>query len=882
AGAGVVASSAATTTSRIRLGDLVSVKGRVSDFRGVRQIAVDVVERVKDVNYEFAWHLHVIHMHNTIYAAAANPLPAHLAPDLLLAKAAEADAAEYASDALLDVTVESLDSRKLKLQSAIHKYNSLERRDIPSLAFVIKAYIEYHQFTTVEFDMVVGDPILSSLSESFLKQSSRNPNASISSIQLRLLFAKLFAVLVKEGFMFKSMTGNTQEDSYQLIRHDLNLGDAVFNAIVKCSGGKSSNGCWKEFADTGVPHDMIGLVVREKTDYRNVSNSQIQRSLKILQTQKNSVFHLPLTKASTLSPASPNPNKSSLSSLLANASPKPSSITTKSILASDAESTLPVGAEDEPVESCGGTEEDPTISFRIRNYSAVEDVGLEDTEEEGAVNGTAPISIAATSSQPIIAKSLHKSSVPPKPHDKVGVDDFERLKVIGQGGYGKVFLVRKKATQTIYAMKVLKKATLVIHTKTVEHTKNERSILSQLAHPFIVKLHYAFQTPEKLYLILQYAPGGELFSHLATQRMFDEDTASFYIGELLLALEHLHGLGIIYRDLKPENVLLDAKGHVLLTDFGLSKVALETRTVCGTIEFTAPEVLDNQIEYGAGVDHWSLGVMLYDMLTGRPPFSGNNRKKVMEAILKSKVTFPPYLTSYAKDLLTKLLRKQPAQRLGCNGAQEIKNHSYFRKLNWRQLAARELEPPIAPEVVGSLDTRNFDECFTGMSIESPPNLHPRGLSNRAGSPLNLEAAGTPGGHAGANGLLAPPGLGPSVGSSGANTGTSTPTPTNKKKKHRKKAEAVAAKYAASVAAAAAASSSASNSPVSVKATMPPLETVDSDISLEINDVPTPLTSIAIPGATGRDSASESGSLPNGHHFHGFSYVADDGFFGFDG
>ncbi|KAJ3004018.1 UNVERIFIED_CONTAM: Ribosomal protein S6 kinase beta-1 [Siphonaria sp. JEL0065] len=532
----------------------------------------------------------------------------------------------------------------------------------------------------------------------------------------------------------------------------------------------------------------------------------------------------------------------------------------------------------------GGTATDPTISFRIRNYSAVDVDGKQQTTTSTSTTAL-PIRINSSASATLASEDQIIRKLENK--QKVGVDDFERLKVIGQGGYGKVFLVRKKETQTIYAMKVLKKATLVIHTKTVEHTKNERSILSQLAHPFIVKLHYAFQTTEKLYLILQYAPGGELFSHLANQRMFDEDMASFYIGELLLALEHLHGLGIIYRDLKPENVLLDEVGHVLLTDFGLSKVALETRTVCGTIEFTAPEVLDVQCEYGPAVDYWSLGVMLYDMLTGRPPFSGNNRKKVMEQILKQKVTFPPYLTSYAKDLLNKLLKKNPVQRLGSGptGTQEIKSHSYFRKLNWKQLAARELEPPITPEVSGSLDTRNFDACFTDMAIESPPvgkGLHPFNPAY-VPPPTTATASTNATASTATTSLAPPPILAASSSTSTVNSGTSTPTPANKKKKHRKKAEAVAAKAAA---AAAAASPSTGNSPASVHygafPTTPQLESMSSDISLEINDIPTPLSSIDIPGrgsVGGDSSASEAGSLGVGNHFHGFSYVAEDGFLG---
>ncbi|KAI9015150.1 kinase-like domain-containing protein [Gaertneriomyces semiglobifer] len=273
-------------------------------------------------------------------------------------------------------------------------------------------------------------------------------------------------------------------------------------------------------------------------------------------------------------------------------------------------------------------------------------------------------------------------------------------------------------------MKVLRKASIVLHGKDAEHTRNERNILEEVRHPFIVTLHYAFQTHAKLYLILSYASGGELFTYLATERMFSESVACFYIAELLLALEHLHELGIIYRDLKPENVLLNANGHVLLTDFGLSKVALDTRTVCGTIEFMAPEVLDDHREggYDKAVDYWSLGIMLFDMLTGAPPFTGNNRKKIMDGILKKKLACPKYMTSHAKDLCTKLLRKDPQKRLGSGptGASEIKKHNFFRKIDWNQLAALKLPPPIVPKLSRPDDISNFDDHFTTMPPADSP------------------------------------------------------------------------------------------------------------------------------------------------------------------
>ncbi|KAH8556170.1 kinase-like domain-containing protein [Umbelopsis sp. PMI_123] len=285
---------------------------------------------------------------------------------------------------------------------------------------------------------------------------------------------------------------------------------------------------------------------------------------------------------------------------------------------------------------------------------------------------------------------------------KVGPDDFQTLKVIGKGAFGTVTLVKHKVSGSLYAMKVLKKASLVLHLKEAEHTKAERQILEDVSHPFIVKLFYAFQTKEKLHMILEYASGGELFTHLAAERMFSEEVASFYAAELILALEHLHSLGIIYRDLKPENCLLDMDGHVVLTDFGLSKVSVDekTNTVCGTVEYMAPEVL-MEMHYDQTVDWWSLGVLMYDMLTGSPPFGGNNRKKTMENILKKKLNLPYYMTPDAKDILNRLLRKNPNVRLGGGdkGVNAIKKHRFFRKIDWKALQRREVEPPIVPVIV---------------------------------------------------------------------------------------------------------------------------------------------------------------------------------------
>ncbi|KAG0279232.1 serine/threonine protein kinase psk1 [Linnemannia exigua] len=293
--------------------------------------------------------------------------------------------------------------------------------------------------------------------------------------------------------------------------------------------------------------------------------------------------------------------------------------------------------------------------------------------------------------------------------------------------YGKVYLVRHIATNALYAMKVLKKASIIVHAKDTECTMSERKILEAIRHPFIVKLHYAFQTDHRLYLILEYASGGELFTHLASERMFSEENTAFYAAQLVLALEHLHSLGIIYRDLKPENIMLNAHGDIVLTDFGLSKVPLEhsdgrTGTVCGTIEYMAPEVISERVQYDRTVDFWSLGIVIHDMLTGSPPFIANNRKKTMDAIMNKKLNLPYYLSSDAKDLLGKLLKRTPSARLGFGpkGIENIKSHRFFRKINWKLLTLRELEPPITPFLSDPESVENFNAEFTTQPVQESP------------------------------------------------------------------------------------------------------------------------------------------------------------------
>lgn len=312
--------------------------------------------------------------------------------------------------------------------------------------------------------------------------------------------------------------------------------------------------------------------------------------------------------------------------------------------------------------------------------------------------------------------------------ERLSPKDFELRKVLGRGGYGKVFQVRKltgKHANKVFAMKVLKKATIVRNQKDTAHTKAERNILEAVKHPFIVDLIYAFQTNGKLYLILEYLSGGELFMHLEREGIFMEDSAGFYLAEITLALEHLHRQGIIYRDLKPENVLLDASGHVKLTDFGLCKESIEdgllTHTFCGTIEYMAPEILTRS-GHGKAVDWWSLGALTFDMLTGSPPFTDDNRNRTIDRILRAKLVFPQYLTSEARDFIRRLLRRREKMRLGSDpdDARLIKAHSFFRHIDWDLCLAGRLDPPFKPQLSSEEDTSQFDQKFTDQPpIDSP-------------------------------------------------------------------------------------------------------------------------------------------------------------------
>jgi serum/glucocorticoid-regulated kinase 3 len=320
------------------------------------------------------------------------------------------------------------------------------------------------------------------------------------------------------------------------------------------------------------------------------------------------------------------------------------------------------------------------------------------------------------------------------------LQDFTMIQVIGRGSFGKVVLVAHRQTKKLYAMKILAKDN-VVKRKQVEHTRTERRVLGYTDHPFIVGLLCAFQTPQRLYFVLDYCPGGELFYHLSRMKKLPEHMACFYAAEITLALEHLHSLGVVYRDLKPENILLTKDGHIKLADFGLAKEGIRdgtsgTNSLCGTPEYLPPEILDRQ-GHGTAVDWWNLGMVLYEMLTGLPPWYTNDRKKLFERLRSARLHFPPYVSRRAENLIRHLLTRNPHERLGSKGAHQVKAHSFFSHIDWNRLLQKKIQPPFRPCHTTMKDGEaplNFEAEFTRLPLPSAES-HGRGgaHANRYGA-----------------------------------------------------------------------------------------------------------------------------------------------------
>ncbi|KAF7374609.1 Non-specific serine/threonine protein kinase [Mycena sanguinolenta] len=302
--------------------------------------------------------------------------------------------------------------------------------------------------------------------------------------------------------------------------------------------------------------------------------------------------------------------------------------------------------------------------------------------------------------------------LPTRDETPLTIEAFDLLQVIGKGSFGKVMQVRKKDTQRIYALKSIRKAHIAQRPGEITHILTERTVLALVNNPFIVPLKFSFQNPDKLYLVMPFINGGELLYHLQREGKFNEDRSRLYAAELLCAFEHIHSFDVVYRDLKPENILLDYTGHIALCDFGLCKLNMseteKTNTFCGTPEYIAPELLESQ-GCTKAVDWWTLGVLLYEMMTGLPPFYDENINTMYQRILTDPLDFPPDLSSQARSVMTGLLQRDPLKRLGTHGSEEIKKHPFFaRFIDWKRLLAKEYSTPFKPRVESVLDTANLD------------------------------------------------------------------------------------------------------------------------------------------------------------------------------
>uniref|UniRef100_A0AAY3ZV62 protein kinase C n=1 Tax=Denticeps clupeoides TaxID=299321 RepID=A0AAY3ZV62_9TELE len=323
-----------------------------------------------------------------------------------------------------------------------------------------------------------------------------------------------------------------------------------------------------------------------------------------------------------------------------------------------------------------------------------------------------------------------------KAASSLGLADFDLLRVIGRGSYAKVLLVRLKKTERVYAMKVVKKE-LVNDDEDIDWVQTEKHVFEQASnHPFLVGLHSCFQTESRLFFVIEYVNGGDLMFHMQRQRKLPEEHARFYSAEISLALNYLHERGIIYRDLKLDNVLLESEGHIKLTDYGMCKEGLRpgdtTSTFCGTPNYIAPEILRGE-DYGFSVDWWALGVLMFEMMAGRSPFDivgssdnpdQNTEDYLFQVILEKQIRIPRSLSVKAASVLKGFLNKDPKDRLGCHpqtGFADIMGHPFFRNVDWDLMEQKQVVPPFKPNISGEFGLDNFDAQFTNEPIQLTPD-----------------------------------------------------------------------------------------------------------------------------------------------------------------
>ncbi|CAO0794077.1 unnamed protein product [Mucor circinelloides] len=357
--------------------------------------------------------------------------------------------------------------------------------------------------------------------------------------------------------------------------------------------------------------------------------------------------------------------------------------------------------KDKPAKSEKSASSNTTATTATAAAKSINEIQPQPMQHQRSSNRSTPTYTSVYNDQSIIKQRQDRP--------RLKLADFNMLRTLGTGSFGRVHLVQSRVNARYYAVKVLKKSE-VVRLKQVEHTNNEKHILESVAHPFLVNMWGTFQDTVNLYMVMDYVPGGELFSVLRRSKRFPDHVAKFYAAEVILAIEYMHSKNVIYRDLKPENLLLDSQGHIKITDFGFAKHVPDiTWTLCGTPDYLAPEIIQSK-GYGRAVDWWSLGVLVFEMLAGYPPFYDDDHLKLYEKILAGRVKYPQYFIPNSKDLLKRLLTADLTKRYGNlkDGSEDIKRHVWFQGVDFNRVLARQIRPPYVPSIRGEGDASHFD------------------------------------------------------------------------------------------------------------------------------------------------------------------------------